>query len=115
MSANRFFNLRANAHHRIQPSHRFLKNHGNLAATHVAPLALDQLRQILPFLYFITSLTSFPSSSSHASPRTRAPGGNKPINASASMVFPLPDSPTSHSDSPAPIVATLHSPAAPNH
>src|SRR5260370_5427949 len=37
---------------------------------------------------------------SHASPHTLAPGGNSPINASASMDFPLPDSPTSPSDSP---------------
>src|SRR3984893_10171241 len=37
---------------------------------------------------------------SHASPRTLAPGGSNPINASASMDFPLPDSPTSPSDSP---------------
>src|SRR6266853_4298493 len=37
---------------------------------------------------------------SHASPYTLAPGGNSPINASASMDFPLPDSPTSPSDSP---------------
>jgi hypothetical protein len=29
------------------------------------------------------------------------PGGSNPINASASIVFPLPDSPTNPSDSPA--------------
>jgi hypothetical protein len=38
-----------------------------------------------------------------ASPFTLAPAGNNPINASASIVFPLPDSPTSPSDSPASI------------
>ncbi len=38
---------------------------------------------------------------SNASPRTRAPGGSKPINASDNIVFPLPDSPTKPSDSPA--------------
>lgn len=32
-----------------------------------------------------------------------APGGSNPINASAIMVFPLPDSPTNPTDSPAPI------------
>jgi len=36
-----------------------------------------------------------------ASPLTRAPGGSKPVSASDSIVFPLPDSPTSPSDSPA--------------
>jgi hypothetical protein len=38
-----------------------------------------------------------------ASPLTRAPGGNNPINAKAIIVLPLPDSPTNPSDSPAPI------------
>jgi len=38
-----------------------------------------------------------------ASPLTRAPGGSNPISASESIVFPLPDSPTSPSDSPAPM------------
>ena len=37
---------------------------------------------------------------SHASPSTLAPGGSKPISASASIDFPLPDSPTRPSDSP---------------
>src|ERR1700684_1552049 len=36
-----------------------------------------------------------------ASPLTRAPTGNSPISASAVMVLPLPDSPTTPSDSPA--------------
>jgi hypothetical protein len=36
---------------------------------------------------------------SSAAPATRAPGGRSPISASASMVLPLPDSPTSPSDS----------------
>jgi hypothetical protein len=37
---------------------------------------------------------------SRASPLTRAPGGNKPMSASDSMVLPLPDSPMRPSDSP---------------
>jgi hypothetical protein len=37
------------------------------------------------------------------SPLTRAPAGNNPINASDSIVFPLPDSPTNPTHSPAPI------------
>src|SRR5450631_1441603 len=41
------------------------------------------------------------SPSHSASPLTRAPIGNNPINASAIIVLPLPDSPTSPSDSPA--------------
>jgi len=41
--------------------------------------------------------------SSVASPLTRAPVGSNPIRASDSIVFPLPDSPTSPTHSPAPI------------
>src|SRR5258708_39698278 len=89
MSANGFLNLRANAHHRIQRSHRLLKNHRDFAAAHRAPRLFVQFAKSL-------SLASPPSS---AAPATRAPGGSSPISASASMVLPLPDSPTSPSDS----------------
>ena len=44
--ANRFFDLRSDAHHGIQRGHRFLEDHGNLAAAHVAPLPLTQRRQL---------------------------------------------------------------------
>jgi hypothetical protein len=40
---------------------------------------------------------------SDAPPLTRAPGGSNPISAKDNIVFPLPDSPTSPSDSPAPM------------
>jgi hypothetical protein len=43
------------------------------------------------------------SAISDASPLTRAPGGSNPISASDNIVLPLPDSPTSPSDSPAPM------------
>src|SRR5579863_432815 len=42
--------------------------------------------------------------SSHASPLRRAPGGSRPISASASIVLPDPDSPTMPSASPSPSV-----------
>ncbi len=41
---------------------------------------------------------------SQASPLRRAPGGSRPISASASIVFPEPDSPTMPSVSPSPSV-----------
>jgi hypothetical protein len=45
MRADGFFNLRADAHHRVQRCHRLLKHHGDLAAAHVAPLAFSESRQ----------------------------------------------------------------------
>src|SRR5258707_8486832 len=45
---NGFFNLRADAHHRIQRSHRLLKNHRNLAPPHMPPLLLAQSNKIPP-------------------------------------------------------------------
>jgi hypothetical protein len=40
MRANRLFDLRSDAHHGIQRGHRLLKDHGDFAATHVAPFPL---------------------------------------------------------------------------
>src|SRR5690606_1028017 len=54
-----------------------------------------------------SSASVLPSSSSPRSrtePVTRAPSGRSPITASASAVFPAPDSPTTPSTSPAPAV-----------
>jgi hypothetical protein len=48
------------------------------------------------------------AASNQISPLTRAPGGNNPINANDNIVFPLPDSPTNPTDSPAPIPSRTH-------
>jgi hypothetical protein len=51
----------------------------------------------------VSSVSGFalvPFEARRASPLTRAPGGDKPMSASDSMVLPLPDSPTRPSDSP---------------
>src|SRR5260370_20058533 len=42
----RFRNLRADAHHRIQRSHRLLKHHGDFSAAHRAPSLFVQLSRV---------------------------------------------------------------------
>ncbi len=69
---------------------RLLKHHGDFAPTHRAPRFFVQASQVA--LVIFAALNT-------AVPETRAPGGNSPISASASMVLPLPDSPTIPSDS----------------
>jgi hypothetical protein len=45
MRAYRFFNLCAGAHNRVQRGHGLLKDHGNLTAANVAPLAFGKRGQ----------------------------------------------------------------------
>ena len=51
MRANRFFDLGADAHDRIQRGHGLLKNHGNFAAANAAPFAFTQRRQLFRFSF----------------------------------------------------------------
>src|SRR5258708_8813510 len=80
---NGFVNLRRDAHHRIQRSHRLLKSHRNLAPPHMPPLLLAQSNKIPPRSCILRrSLRTFvgeelaPPSSlplNKTSPLTRAP------------------------------------------
>src|SRR5580693_9494404 len=69
---------------------------GELAAADLFALTFPDAPSAAP-----APLSRVASLDSVASPPTRAPTGNNPINASAIIVLPLPDSPTSPSDSPA--------------
>ena len=70
--ANRFRNLRANAHDGIERGHRLLKNHGDVAAALADPFAFGKRKQIQarsgrPFV-----------PANQASPLTRATGAANP-------------------------------------
>src|SRR5258708_12498606 len=116
---NGFFNLRADAHHRIQRSHRLLKNHRNLAPPHMPPLLLAQSNKIPPRSCILRrSLRTFvgeelaPPSSlplNKTSPLTRAPTRNNPITASDNIAFPLPHSPPNPPPPPPPITTATPS------
>jgi len=91
--ADRLRDLSAHAHDGIERGHRFLKNHGDIAPARRHPLAFRKREQI--------HARSFPPL--RPQPRLSVDscaGGSSPISASASMDFPLPDSPTNPSDSP---------------
>ncbi len=92
MRAHRFGNLRADAHHRIESGHRLLEDKSNVPAPHRCKCRFVEGDQIFGARHS--------RSDSQASPLRRAPRGSNPTSASASIVFPLPDSPTRPSDSP---------------
>ena len=85
----RFGDLLADRHHRVERRHRLLEDHRDLVAAHVAHLLLGELEQIAP--------------SSRIEPATMRPGGSgiSRISESAVMLLPQPDSPTIARVSPA--------------